>query len=134
MIGMQPNHAISQLLELLACQAWRAFFTSGGNLSYESGGASNGSLHRLQSVFPVFSRLLGLVSCALVCFALDRPVRDVGLTYRSRAMDIYPSDSIFSELKSVHDTGYYDAQLSLEDRWQQVPYLEILVLYSSCVS
>ena len=47
-------------------------------------------------------------------------------------MDIYPSDSIFSELKSVHETGYYDAQLSLEDRWQQVPYLEILVLYILC--
>lgn len=34
-------------------------------------------------------------------------------------MDIYPSDSIFSELKSVHETGFYDAQPSLEDRWQQ---------------
>ncbi|GIY11038.1 hypothetical protein CDAR_295451 [Caerostris darwini] len=33
-------------------------------------------------------------------------------------MDIY-RNSIFSELQSVHETGYYNAQLSLEDRWQQ---------------
>lgn len=34
-------------------------------------------------------------------------------------MDIYPSESIFSELKSVHETGYYSSQQSLEERWQQ---------------
>lgn len=35
------------------------------------------------------------------------------------AMDVLPSGSIFRELQIVHDTGYFSAQPSLEDRWQQ---------------
>lgn len=35
-------------------------------------------------------------------------------------MDILPSSNIFRELQVVHDTGYFSAQPSLEDRWQQV--------------
>ena len=35
-------------------------------------------------------------------------------------MDILPSGSIFKELQVIHDTGYLSAQLSLEDKWQQV--------------
>ncbi|KAK6166075.1 Krueppel-like factor 6 [Patella vulgata] len=34
-------------------------------------------------------------------------------------MDILPSGNIFRELQVVHDTGYFSAQPSLEDRWQQ---------------
>lgn len=34
-------------------------------------------------------------------------------------MDVLPSGSIFRELQVVHDTGYFSAQPSLEDRWQQ---------------
>ncbi|XP_060560658.1 Krueppel-like factor 6 [Ruditapes philippinarum] len=34
-------------------------------------------------------------------------------------MDILPSGNIFRELQVVHDTGYFSAQASLEDRWQQ---------------
>lgn len=35
-------------------------------------------------------------------------------------MDILPSGNIFQELQVVHETGYLSAQLSLEDKWQQV--------------
>ena len=35
-------------------------------------------------------------------------------------MDILPSGSIFRELQDIHDTGYFSAQPSLEDHWQQV--------------
>ena len=35
-------------------------------------------------------------------------------------MDVLPSGNIFRELQVVHDTGYFSAQPSLEDRWQQV--------------
>ncbi|CAG2190754.1 Krueppel-like factor 6 [Mytilus galloprovincialis] len=34
-------------------------------------------------------------------------------------MDVLPSGNIFRELQVVHDTGYFSAQPSLEDRWQQ---------------
>ncbi|XP_025086423.1 Krueppel-like factor 6 [Pomacea canaliculata] len=34
-------------------------------------------------------------------------------------MDVLPSGSIFRELQVVHETGYFSAQPSLEDRWQQ---------------
>ncbi|KAK7584085.1 hypothetical protein V9T40_005048 [Parthenolecanium corni] len=34
-------------------------------------------------------------------------------------MDILPSGNIFSELQDIHDTGYFSAQSSLEDHWQQ---------------
>lgn len=35
-------------------------------------------------------------------------------------MDILPSGNIFKELAVVHETGFLSAQLSLEDKWQQV--------------
>ena len=35
-------------------------------------------------------------------------------------MSFLPSGNIFRELQVVHDTGYFSAQPSLEDRWQQV--------------
>lgn len=35
-------------------------------------------------------------------------------------MDILPSGNIFRELQDIHDTGYFSAQPSLEDHWQQV--------------
>ena len=35
-------------------------------------------------------------------------------------MDCAPNVNIFKELQSVHDTGYFDGQISLEDDWQQV--------------
>ncbi|XP_039287220.1 Krueppel-like factor 6 isoform X1 [Nilaparvata lugens] len=35
-------------------------------------------------------------------------------------MDILPSGNIFRELQDIHDTGYFTAQPSLEDHWQQV--------------
>ncbi|CAL1538079.1 unnamed protein product [Lymnaea stagnalis] len=34
-------------------------------------------------------------------------------------MDILPTSNIFRELQVVHETGYFSAQPSLEDRWQQ---------------
>lgn len=34
-------------------------------------------------------------------------------------MDTLPSGNIFRELQVVHDTGYFSAQQSLEDKWQQ---------------
>lgn len=34
-------------------------------------------------------------------------------------MSFLPSGNIFRELQVVHDTGYFSAQPSLEDRWQQ---------------
>ncbi|XP_078041552.1 uncharacterized protein LOC144472385 [Augochlora pura] len=34
-------------------------------------------------------------------------------------MDILPSGNIFRELQDIHDTGYFSAQPSLEDHWQQ---------------
>ncbi|XP_018571509.1 Krueppel-like factor luna [Anoplophora glabripennis] len=37
-------------------------------------------------------------------------------------MDILPSVSIFRELQDIHDTGYFSAQLSLDDHWQQTCY------------
>lgn len=35
-------------------------------------------------------------------------------------MDILPSENIFRELEGIQDTGYFSAQASLEDHWQQV--------------
>lgn len=37
-------------------------------------------------------------------------------------MDILPSVGIFRELQDIHDTGYFSAQPSLDDHWQQVIY------------
>ncbi|KAG0433242.1 hypothetical protein HPB47_020093, partial [Ixodes persulcatus] len=34
-------------------------------------------------------------------------------------MDILPSGNIFHELQAIHDTGFFPAQPSLEDFWQQ---------------
>ncbi|XP_064466267.1 Krueppel-like factor luna isoform X2 [Ornithodoros turicata] len=34
-------------------------------------------------------------------------------------MDILPSGNIFHELQAIHDTGFFPAQPSLEDSWQQ---------------
>ncbi|EZA60583.1 Krueppel-like factor [Ooceraea biroi] len=33
---------------------------------------------------------------------------------------LLPSGNIFRELQDIHDTGYFSAQPSLEDHWQQV--------------
>lgn len=33
---------------------------------------------------------------------------------------LLPSGTIFRELQDIHDTGYFSAQPSLEDHWQQV--------------
>lgn len=38
----------------------------------------------------------------------------------THTMDILPSGNIFRELQDIHDTGYFSAQPSLEDHWQQV--------------
>lgn len=38
----------------------------------------------------------------------------------SLTMDILPSGHIFRELQDIHDTGYFSAQPSLDDHWQQV--------------
>ncbi|EEB17729.1 conserved hypothetical protein [Pediculus humanus corporis] len=35
-------------------------------------------------------------------------------------MDILPSGNIFRELQTIHDTGYFSSEPSLEDHWQQV--------------
>ncbi|KAK9499424.1 hypothetical protein O3M35_002465 [Rhynocoris fuscipes] len=35
-------------------------------------------------------------------------------------MDILPSGNIFRELQDIHETGYFSAQPSLEEYWQQV--------------
>lgn len=45
-------------------------------------------------------------------------------------MDILPSGNIFSELQDIHDTGYFSAQSSLEDHWQQVCAFQ---LYESAI-
>ncbi|XP_052133108.1 Krueppel-like factor luna, partial [Frankliniella occidentalis] len=37
-------------------------------------------------------------------------------------MDILPSLNIFRELQDIHDTGYFSAQPSLEEHWQQTCY------------
>uniref|UniRef100_A0A8D9AMX9 Krueppel-like factor 7 n=1 Tax=Cacopsylla melanoneura TaxID=428564 RepID=A0A8D9AMX9_9HEMI len=37
-------------------------------------------------------------------------------------MDVLPSGSIFRELQDIHDTGYFSAQPSLEDHFQQTCY------------
>ncbi|XP_044746904.1 Krueppel-like factor 7 [Coccinella septempunctata] len=37
-------------------------------------------------------------------------------------MDILPSGHIFRELQDIHDTGYFSAQPSLDDHWQQTCY------------
>lgn len=47
-------------------------------------------------------------------------------------MDVLPSGNIFRELQVVHDTGYFSAQPSLEDRWQQVCVLEIFLYIEIC--
>ena len=35
-------------------------------------------------------------------------------------MSFLPSGLIFRELQVVHDTGYFSAMTSLEDRWHEV--------------
>ncbi|XP_026683327.1 uncharacterized protein LOC113469663 isoform X1 [Diaphorina citri] len=42
-------------------------------------------------------------------------------------MDVLPSGSIFRELQDIHDTGYFSAQPSLEDHFQQVCVLLLFV-------
>ena len=44
-------------------------------------------------------------------------------------MDILPSGNIFKELQAVHETGELTAQLSLEDIWQQVNFVFLLLSY-----
>ena len=44
-------------------------------------------------------------------------------------MSFLPSGNIFRELQVVHDTGYFSAQPSLEDRWQQVGGIVIIYIY-----
>jgi len=51
--------------------------------------------------------------------------------HRTVKMDILPSGNIFRELQVVHDTGYFSAQASLEDRWQQV--CDLYLTYFICV-
>ncbi|KPM09609.1 hypothetical protein QR98_0081480 [Sarcoptes scabiei] len=34
-------------------------------------------------------------------------------------MDILPSGHFFNELQAIHDTGYFPANLSLEDKYEQ---------------
>jgi krueppel-like factor 6/7 len=41
-------------------------------------------------------------------------------------MDILPSGNIFRELQDIHDTGYFSAQPSLEDHWQQVGQVRLV--------
>lgn len=43
-------------------------------------------------------------------------------------MDILPSGNIFRELQDIHDTGYFSAQPSLEDHWQQVRTMRLLFI------
>jgi len=38
-------------------------------------------------------------------------------------MSFLPSAQIFRELQVVHDTGYFSAMTSLEDRWHEVRQL-----------
>ncbi|KAL3217569.1 hypothetical protein MRX96_032204 [Rhipicephalus microplus] len=45
-------------------------------------------------------------------------------------MDILPSGNIFHELQAIHDTGFFPAQPSLEDFWQQAHGVE----FSAAVS
>lgn len=45
-------------------------------------------------------------------------------------MDILPSVGIFRELQDIHDTGYFSAQPSLDDHWQQVIYYLIYNLHA----
>jgi krueppel-like factor 6/7 len=47
-------------------------------------------------------------------------------------MDILPSGNIFRELQDIHDTGYFSAQPSLEDHWQQVCHVGFI--YNMAVS
>lgn len=46
-------------------------------------------------------------------------------------MDILPSGNIFRELQDIHDTGYFSAQPTLEENWQQVSYFENLASIDS---
>lgn len=48
-------------------------------------------------------------------------------------MDILPSGNIFRELQDIHDTGYFSAQPSLEDHWQQVRRKLVLSFVSRTV-
>lgn len=49
----------------------------------------------------------------------------------SSNMDILPSGNIFRELQDIHDTGYFSAQPTLEENWQQVSYFENLAFIDS---
>ncbi|KAK9731773.1 hypothetical protein QE152_g13362 [Popillia japonica] len=44
-------------------------------------------------------------------------------------MDVLPSGNIFRELQDIHDTGYFSAPSSLEDRWQQVLLIYLFTLF-----
>ncbi|KYM84516.1 Krueppel-like factor 6 [Atta colombica] len=39
---------------------------------------------------------------------------------------LLPSSNIFRELQDIHDTGYFSAQPSLEDHWQQMHQIRVL--------
>ncbi|KYQ59220.1 Krueppel-like factor 7 [Trachymyrmex zeteki] len=39
---------------------------------------------------------------------------------------LLPSGNIFRELQDIHDTGYFSAQPSLEDHWQQTRRIRVL--------
>ena len=47
-------------------------------------------------------------------------------------MSFLPSGNIFRELQVVHDTGYFSAQPSLEDRWQQVLQFFLCISFFLC--
>ncbi|KAL6261648.1 hypothetical protein P5V15_006736 [Pogonomyrmex californicus] len=46
---------------------------------------------------------------------------------------LLPSGNIFRELQDIHDTGYFSAQPSLEDHWQQGQRQEGSQVYVRCV-
>ncbi|KAL2731826.1 Krueppel-like factor 6 isoform X2 [Vespula squamosa] len=53
----------------------------------------------------------------------NKKEREIKSTQRRHVtMDILPSGNIFRELQDIHDTGYFSAQPSLEDHWQQLPF------------
>ncbi|KAI5700850.1 hypothetical protein M8J76_008427 [Diaphorina citri] len=49
-------------------------------------------------------------------------------------MDVLPSGSIFRELQDIHDTGYFSAQPSLEDHFQQSDNVQRLPIMNPVLS
>lgn len=59
-------------------------------------------------------------SLKLILF-FDSPSQSFSFTYSLPIkMDILPSGHFFNELQAIHDTGYFPANLSLEDKYEQV--------------